>query len=101
MNIKDIIFELANAYVEHCKKEGRIYAVLDAEEIYVDIVNNPYTSAIEKIFKTITGGTDFAFALCRFAANGSVLLKPNKLSPWEDVDDLKRIIDIFIDDLTN
>lgn len=101
MNIKDIIFELANAYVEHYKKEDRIYAVLDAEEIYVDIVNDPYTSAIEKIFKTITGGTDFAFALCRFAADGSVPLKSSDTLQYEDVDDLKRIVDIFTDNLTN
>lgn len=101
MNINDIIFELANAYVEHYKKEDRIYKALEAEEIYVDTVDNPYTSAIEKIFQNITGGIDFAFALCEFAANGSVYLKPNKLSPWEDVNDLKRIIDIFMDNLTN
>ena len=101
MNIKDIIFELANAYVEHYKREDRIYEALKAERIYVDIANDPYTSAIEEIFKNITGGIDFASALCEFAANGSVYLKPNKLSPWEDVDDLKRIIDIFMDNLTN
>ena len=101
MNIKDIIFELANAYVEHYKREDRIYEALEAERIYVDIANDPYTSAIEKIFQNITGGIDFTSALCEFAANGSVHLKPNKLSPWEDVDDLKRIIDIFMDDLTN
>ena len=101
MNIKDIIFELANAYVEHYKREDRIYKALEAERIYVDIANDPYTSAIEEIFKNITGGIDFASALCEFAANGSVHLKPNKLSPWEDVDDLKRIIDIYMDDLTN
>lgn len=101
MNINDIIFELANAYVEHYKKEDRIYKALEAEEIYVDKVDNPYTSAIEKIFKNITGGMEFAFALCDFAANGSVHLKPNKLSPWEDVDDLKRIVDIYMDNLTN
>ena len=101
MNIKDIIFELANAYVEHYKREDRIYEALEAERIYVDIANDPYTSAIEKIFQNITGGIDFASALCEFAANGSVHLKPNKLSPWEDVDDLKRIVDIYMDDLTN
>lgn len=101
MNINDIIFELANAYVEHYKREDRIYEALEAERIYVDIANDPYTSAIEEIFKNITGGMDFASALCEFAANGAVYLKPNKLSPWEDVDDLKRIIDIFMDNLTN
>ena len=101
MNINDIIFELANAYVEHYKKEDRIYEALEAERIYVDIANDPYTSAIEKIFQNITGGIDFTSALCEFAANGSVHLKPNKLSPWEDVDDLKRIVDIYMDDLTN
>lgn len=101
MNIKDIIFELANAYVEHYKREDRIYEALEAERIYVDIANDPYTSAIEKIFKNVTGGMEFAFALCEFAANGSVHLKPNKLSPWEDVDDLKRIVDIYMDNLTN
>lgn len=101
MNINEIIFELANAYVEYYKKEGRIYEALGAEEIYVDIVDNPYTSAIEKIFKNIPGGMDFTFALCEFAENGSVHLKPNKLSPWEDVDDLKRIVDIYMDNLTN
>ena len=101
MNINDIIFELANAYVEHYKKEDRIYKALEAEEIYMDKVDNPYTSAIEKIFKNITGGMEFAFALCDFAAHGSVHLKPNKLSPWEDVDDLKRIVDIYMDNLTN
>ena len=101
MNIKDIIFELANAYVEHYKREDRIYEALEAERIYVDIANDPYTSAIEKIFQNITGGIDFASALCEFAANGAVYLKPNKLSPWEDVDDLKRIVDIYMDDLTN
>ena len=94
MNINDIIFELANAYVEHYKKEDRIYKALEAEEIYVDTVDNPYTSAIEKIFQNITGGIDFA-------ADGFVSLKPNKLSPWEDVDDLERIIDIYMDNLTN
>ena len=101
MNIKNIIFELANAYVEHYKREDRIYEALEAERIYVDIANDPYTSAIEKIFQNITGGMDFVFALCEFAANGFVHLKPNKLSPWEDVDDLKRIVDIYMDDLTN
>lgn len=101
MNINDIIFELANAYVEHYKKEDRIHEALEAEEIYVDIVDNPYTSAIEKIFKNVTGGMEFAFALCEFAENGSVHLKSNKLSPWEDVDDLKRIVDIYMDNLTN
>lgn len=101
MNIKDIIFELANAYVEHYKREDRIYEALEAERIYVDIANDPYTSAIEKIFQNITGEIDFVSALCEFAANGSVHLKPNKLSPWEDVDDLKRIVDIYMDDLTN
>ena len=101
MNIKDIIFELANAYVEHYKKEGRIYKALKTEEIYIDIVDNPYTSAIEKIFKNIMGRMDFASVLCEFAAKGSVYLKPNKLAPWEDVDDLKRIVDIFMDDLTS
>lgn len=101
MNIKDIILELANAYVEHYKKEDRIYEALEAEGIYIEIVNNPYTSAIEKIFKNITGGTGFAFALCDFATNGSVHLKPSDTLPWEDVDDLKRIVDIFTDNLTN
>ena len=101
MNIKDIIFELANAYVEHYKREDRIYEALEAERIYVDIANDPYTSAIEKIFQNIAGGIDFASALCEFAAKGTVYLKPNKLSPWEDVDDLKRIIDVFMDNLTN
>lgn len=101
MNIKDIIFELANAYVEHYKREDRIYKALEAERIYVDIANDPYTSAIEEIFKNIMGGIDFASALCEFAANSSVYLKPNKLAPWEDVDDLKRIVDIFMDDLTS
>ena len=99
MNIKDIIFELANAYVEHYKREDRIYEALEAERIYVDIANDPYTSAIEKIFNKI--GDDFTSALLDFATDGFVSLKPNKLSPWEDVDDLKRIVDIYMDDLTN
>lgn len=77
MNIKDIIFELANAYVEHYKKEYRIYKALEAEEIYVDTVDNPYTSAIEKIFQNITGGIDFASALCEFAANGGGIAGSN------------------------
>ena len=98
MNINDIIFELANAYVEHYKKEDRIYKALEAEEIYVDTVDNPYTSAIEKIFQNITGGIDFASALCEFAANGFVSLKPNKLSQWEDVDNIERIVKIYMND---
>lgn len=100
MNIKNIIFELANAYVEHYKREDRIYEALEAEEIYVDTVDNPYTSAIEKIFKNVTGGMEFAFALCDFAANGSVHLKPNKLSPWEDVDSIEKIVKIYMNNLT-
>ena len=101
MNINDIIFELANAYVEYYKREDRIYEALEAERIYVDIANDPYTSAIEEIFKNITGGMDFAFALCRFAADGSVPLKSSDTLKYEDVDDLKRIVDIFTDNLTN
>lgn len=100
MDINDIIFELANAYVEHYKKEDRIYKALEAEEIYVDTSNDPYTSAIEKIFKNVTGGMEFAFALCDFAANGSVHLKPNKLSPWEDVDSIEKIVKIYMNNLT-
>lgn len=99
MNIKDIIFELATAYVEHYKREIRIYDALKNEEIYVDVEKDPYTSAIEKIFNKI--GDDFTSALLDFASDGFVSLKPNKFSPWEDVDDLKRIVDIFMDDLTN
>lgn len=99
MNINDIIFELATAYVEHYKREIRIYDALKNEEIYVDVEKDPYTSAIEKIFNKI--GDDFTSALLDFASDGFVSLKPNKFSPWEDVDDLKRIVDIFMDDLTN
>lgn len=99
MNIKDIIFELANAYVESYKRENRIYEALKNEEIYVDIEKDPYTSTIEEIFNKI--GDDFTSALLDFAVDGFVSLKPNKLSPWEDVDDLKRIVDIYMDNLTN
>lgn len=99
MNIKDIIFELANAYVENYKREARIYNALKNEEIYVDVEKDPYTSAFEVIFNKI--GDDFTSALLDFAVDGYVSLKPNKLSPWEDVDDLKRIVDIYMDNLTN
>ena len=99
MNINDIIFELAKAYVENYKRETRIYNALKNEEIYVDVEKDPYTSAIEEIFNKI--GDDFTSALLDFAADGFVSLKPNKLSPWEDVDDLERIIDIYMDNLTN
>ena len=99
MNIKDIIFELANAYVENYKRESRIYNALKNEEIYVDVEKDPYTSAFEEIFNKI--GDDFTSALLDFATDGFVSLKPNKLSPWEDVDDLERIVDIYMDNLTN
>ena len=61
MNIKDIIFELANAYVENYKRETRIYNALKNEEIYVDVEKDPYTSAFEKIFNKI--GDDFTYAV--------------------------------------
>ena len=96
----EIILTLATAYVEHYKREIRIYDALKNEEIYVDVEKDPYTSAIEKIFNKISD--DFASALLDFAANGFVSLKPNKLSPWEDVDNIERIVKIYMNDyLTN
>ena len=92
----EIILALATAYVEHYKREIRIYDALKNEEIYVDIEKDPYTSAIEKIFNKISD--DFASALLDFAVDGFVSLKPNKLAPWEDVDDLKRIVNIYMND---
>ena len=46
MNIKNIILTLATAYVEHYKREIRIYDALKNEEIYVDVEKDPYASAI-------------------------------------------------------
>ena len=99
MNIKDIILTLATAYVENYKREMRIYNALKNEEIYVDVEKDPYTSAIEKIFNKISG--DFTSALLDFATDGFVSLKPNKFSPWEDVDNIEKIVEIYMDNLTN
>ena len=96
MNTKDIILALATAYVEHYKREIRIYDALKNEEIYVDIEKDPYTSAIEKIFNKISD--DFASALLDFAVDGFVSLKPNKLSTWEDVDSIEKIVEIYMND---
>ena len=96
MNIKNIILTLATAYVEHYKREIRIYDALKNEEIYVDVEKDPYTSAIEKIFNKISD--DFASALLDFAVDGFVSLKPNKLSQWEDVDNIERIVKIYMND---
>ena len=95
----EIILALATAYVEHYKREIRIYDALKNEEIYVDIEKDPYTSAIEKIFNKISD--DFTSALLDFAVDGFVSLKPNKLSPWEDVDSIEKIVKIYMDNLTN
>ena len=100
MKMYNIIYKLANAYVEHYKKENRIYEALKKEKIYIERVNDPYTSAIESIFNDVIG-TDFSSALCDFAEHGSVDLKPSKVHPWEEVDNLKRIVDIYMDNLTN
>lgn len=91
----EIILALATAYVEHYKREIRIYNALKNEEIYVDIEKDPYTSAIEKIFNKISD--DFASALLDFVAvDGFVSLKPNKLAPWEDVDSIEKIVKIYM-----
>ena len=92
----EIILALATAYVEHYKREIRIYDALKNEEIYVDVEKDPYTSAIEKIFNKISD--DFASALLDFAVDGFVSLKPNKLSQWEDVDNIERIVKIYMND---
>ena len=94
----EIILALATAYVEHYKREIRIYDALKNEEIYVNIEKDPYTSAIEKILNKVSD--DFTSALLDFAVDGFVSLKPNKLSPWEDVDSIEKIVKIYMNNLT-
>lgn len=72
---RDMIIKLANAYIEDYKRENAIYAALFPLGIYVNDEQNPYTSAVEKIFTSFD--ENFCSYLLDLASDGYVEFEVN------------------------
>lgn len=93
MTKKDIIKLAAKEYVKQYKEDIGIYRALKPFHIYVEKEGNKKEAYLEQIFNDIA--PDLCSALCDFAVDGKIDLKPND---WETVTDIDRIIDIYMEE---